>query len=180
MGGIFAARWLHRAVGIAFTVLVVAHLSVAITGVLRGWMKGTMLLGRRDFRDAIDNLRYYAGDTATPPKFGRFDYRQKFEYWGLIFGSIIMVATGFILFFPIATANVLPAQLIPAAKVIHSYEALFRSAGSHAATTTPSSSTSMICIVGPGARPCSDVVSADPVTRISATRYMSRPLRLNG
>ena len=41
-----------------------------------------------------------------PPRFGRFDYRQKFEYWGLIFGSLVMVATGFILYFPIAVAGV--------------------------------------------------------------------------
>jgi formate dehydrogenase subunit gamma len=125
MGGIFAARWLHRAVGIVFSVFVVAHLSVAITCLLSGRMKGTMLLGAKDFRDAIDNLRYYAGYSATAPKFGRFDYRQKFEYWGLIFGSVVMVATGFILYFPIAVASVLPVELIPAAKVMHSYEALF-------------------------------------------------------
>jgi formate dehydrogenase subunit gamma len=125
LGGIFAARWVHRAAGIAFTVLVVAHLSIAIGGVLTRRMKPSMLLGRKDFRDAIDNLKYYAGFADTPPKFGRFDYRQKFEYWGLIFGSLIMVCTGFILYFPIAISRLLPAELIPAAKVMHSYEALF-------------------------------------------------------
>jgi len=125
LGGIFAARWIHRAAGIAFTGLVVAHLAVAIGGILTGRTKPSMLLGKRDFRDAIDNLRYYAGYADTPPKFGRFDYRQKFEYWGLIFGSLIMVATGYILYFPIVLSRVLPAELIPAAKVMHSYEALF-------------------------------------------------------
>lgn len=125
LGGIFAARWLHRAAGIVFAGLVVAHLAVAIGGVLTRRMKPTMLLGRKDFRDAIDNLRYYAGFAESPPRFGRYDYRQKFEYWGLIFGSLIMVATGFILYFPITISLVLPAELIPAAKVMHSYEALF-------------------------------------------------------
>lgn len=125
IGGIFAARWVHRAAGLAFTLLVVSHLSVAITGVLSRRMKPSMLLGRKDFTDAIDNLKYYAGFAEVAPKFGRFDYRQKFEYWGLIFGSLIMVATGFILYFPIAISRVLPAELIPAAKVMHSYEALF-------------------------------------------------------
>ena len=125
LGGVFAARWLHRAAGVAFSLLVVAHLSIAIGGVLTRRMKPSMLLGRRDFRDAIDNLRYYAGYSDTPPKFGRYDYRQKFEYWGLIFGSLIMVVTGFILYFPITLSRWLPAELIPAAKVMHSYEALF-------------------------------------------------------
>jgi cytochrome b subunit of formate dehydrogenase len=125
LGGVFAARWIHRAAGVAFTILVAAHLIVAITGVLTRRMKASMLLGRKDFRDAIDNLRYYMGRTDVQPKFGRYDYRQKFEYWGLIFGSLVMGATGFILMYPIAISQILPAELIPAAKVMHSYEALF-------------------------------------------------------
>ena len=125
LGGVFAIRWLHRAAGIGFAVLVAAHLIVVITGILSGRIRPSMLLTGLDFQDAIDNLKYYMGRIDTPPKFGRFDYRQKFEYWGLIFGSLIMVATGFILYFPIVISRVLPAELIPAAKVMHSYEALF-------------------------------------------------------
>jgi formate dehydrogenase subunit gamma len=107
LGGIFATRWIHRAAGLAFAVLVALHLTIAIAGVLTRRMKPSMLLRKK------------------PPKFARYDYRQKFEYWGLIFGSLIMVATGFILYFPIVISQVLPAELIPAAKVMHSYEALF-------------------------------------------------------
>jgi formate dehydrogenase subunit gamma len=125
LGGIFAARWIHRAAGLAFAVLVALHLTIAIAGVLTRRMKPSMLLRKKDFTDAVQNLRYYAGFVDTPPKFARYDYRQKFEYWGLIFGSLIMVATGFILYFPIVISQVLPAELIPAAKVMHSYEALF-------------------------------------------------------
>jgi cytochrome b subunit of formate dehydrogenase len=125
LGGIFATRWIHRASGVAFAVLVVLHLAVAITGVLTRRMKLSMFLGRQDFQDAIDNLRYYLGKRDAPPRFGRFDYRQKFEYWGLIFGSFVMVASGFILMYPIALSHILPAEFIPAAKVMHSYEALF-------------------------------------------------------
>ncbi len=125
LGGVFAVRWLHRAAGIGFACLVAAHLIVVITGIVSGRIRPSMLLTGRDFQDAIDNLKYCMGRIDTPPKFGRFDYRQKFEYWGLIFGSLIMVATGFILYFPIVISRLLPAELIPAAKVMHSYEALF-------------------------------------------------------
>ena len=124
LGGIFVTRWLHRAAGVAFSALLVAHLAIAIAGVLSRRTQPSMLLSRKDFRDAIDNLRYYVGYAETPPPFGRFDYRQKFEYWGLIFGALIMAASGFILFFPILLSRVLPAELIPAAKVMHSAEAL--------------------------------------------------------
>jgi formate dehydrogenase subunit gamma len=124
LGGIFVTRWLHRAAGVAFSGLLVAHLAIAITGVVSRRTQPSMLLSRKDFRDAIDNLRYYIGWAETPPPFGRFDYRQKFEYWGLVFGALIMALTGFILFFPILLSRVLPAELIPAAKVMHSAEAL--------------------------------------------------------
>ena len=124
LGGIFVTRWLHRAAGIAFSCLLVAHLAIAITGVLSRRTQPSMLLSRKDFRDAIDNLRYYVGYAESPPPFGRFDYRQKFEYWGLIFGALIMALSGFILYFPILLSRVLPAELIPAAKVMHSAEAM--------------------------------------------------------
>ena len=124
LGGLFAVRWLHRAAGIGFTVLLVAHLTAAIAGIATRRTRPTMLLGRKDFRDAIENLKYYVGWADKPPKFGRFDYRQKFEYWGLVFGGSIMVLSGFILLYPIVISQVLPAELIPVAKVTHSYEAL--------------------------------------------------------
>jgi cytochrome b subunit of formate dehydrogenase len=62
--------------------------------------------------------------TDKHPQYDRYDYKQKFEYWGLVAGNIIMVATGFILFFPAETAAFLPGQIIPAAKVAHSNEGL--------------------------------------------------------
>jgi formate dehydrogenase subunit gamma len=124
MGGIYATRYYHRVAGIVFSLLVVAHLTVVIVGILSRRMKPTMLFTRQDFRDAIDSLNYYLGRTEAAPRFGRYDYRQKFEYWGLVFGGLLMVVTGLILLFPIPLSQVLPAQLIPAAKVAHSFEAL--------------------------------------------------------
>jgi len=124
LGGIFAVRWLHRMSGILFAVLTLAHLTTVIFTLITRRARPTMLFTRKDFQDAIDSLRYYLGRKESPPAFGRYDYRQKFEYWGLIFGSVIMVFTGFVLYFPIFTSRLLPAELIPAAKVMHSNEAL--------------------------------------------------------
>lgn len=124
LGGIVTARWLHRLGGIVFAALLVAHLAVAIGGVLTRRMPATMLFSRKDFTDAIDYLRYCVGWAERAPRFARFEYRQKFEYWGLVFGAVIMVVSGFLLYFPIAASRILPAELIPAAKVMHSNEAL--------------------------------------------------------
>ena len=124
MGGIFAARWWHRAAGWFFSAFLAMHLVSVIWGVATQRMRPTMLLAKQDFLDSVHSLRYYLGRSETAPRFGRYDYRQKFEYWGLIFGSMIMVVSGVILFFPILVSRWLPAELIPAAKALHSNEAL--------------------------------------------------------
>ena len=56
-------------------------------------------------------------------KFGRYDYMQKAEYWALVWGTIVMVLTGLVLWFPTLTARFLPGILIPASQTIHYYEA---------------------------------------------------------
>jgi cytochrome b subunit of formate dehydrogenase len=110
--------------GLLFAALTVAHLATAVVMVgTRRW-KATMMITRQDVRDTLQNLRYYLGRADTPPRFARYDYRQKYEYWGLIFGSMVMVASGLLLFFPVLVTRLLPAQLIPAAKVMHSNEAM--------------------------------------------------------
>ncbi len=124
LGGILAVRWLHRAAGLVMAVFTLVHVAVAGGGLLLRRFQPTMLLTRKDFSDAVANLRFYLGRAEKPPRFGRYDYRQKFEYWGLIFGGAVMVVSGLLLYFPILASRFLPAELIPAAKVLHSNEAL--------------------------------------------------------
>ena len=124
MGGIDRVRWIHRAAGILFTLLTFTHLMTAIGLVLTGRSNLSLVPTRQDFTDAIVTLRYYLGMSEIKARFGRFDYRQKFEYWGLVFGAVIVIATGVVLLFPLQVARFLPGDLIPAAKLAHGNEAL--------------------------------------------------------
>jgi formate dehydrogenase subunit gamma len=124
LGGVDTARWVHRAAGIGFGLLCAAHVGRLALGVARGRTSVSMIPTRRDFADAVQTLRYYFGTTDQPAKFDRFDYRQKFEYWGLLLGSSIVVGTGLVLLFPILTARFLPGGVIPAAYLAHSQEGL--------------------------------------------------------
>jgi formate dehydrogenase gamma subunit len=124
LGGIFVARWIHRTAGLVFTAFVLIHLVTVITSVATRRVQPTMLFAKKDFHDAIGHLRYHLGRSDQEPRFGRFDYRQKFEYWGLIFGAMIMMASGLVLYFPIVVSRYLPSEFIPVAKVMHSNEAL--------------------------------------------------------
>ena len=78
----------------------------------------------KDVRDVIALLRYSFGFADKLPQFDRFDYRQKFEYWGILFGSTIMIISGFMLAYPLVVTNVLPGQLLAAAGEVHGNEAM--------------------------------------------------------
>ncbi len=90
--------------------------------------------GRREFvefmarpRDLVhvwQNFQYYRGKRKEPPKFGRYDYTEKMEFWALVWGVIIMAVTGFILWFPILSFQYLPKWAIDIAELIHYYEAV--------------------------------------------------------
>ena len=47
----------------------------------------------------MGTIRYYLGLADHKPKFDRFSYVEKAEYLALVWGSIVMVVTGFILWF---------------------------------------------------------------------------------
>jgi len=124
LGGIDRARWIHRISGILFSLAALEHLLVGLLLTLQKRLDLSMVPTKQDFRDAIVTLRYYLGISEEQARFGRFDYRQKFEYWGLVLGGVVMIATGFILYFPIFFTSFLPGQVIPAAQVAHSNEGL--------------------------------------------------------
>jgi cytochrome b subunit of formate dehydrogenase len=87
-------------------------------------MKATLTPSRKDFKDAILQIRYDLGLSEDKPRFDRFDYRQKFEYWGLLMGGAVMISTGFVLLMPIVLTRFLPGDVIPISKVAHSNEAM--------------------------------------------------------
>jgi formate dehydrogenase subunit gamma len=124
LGGLGTARWVHRASGLAFGALLVVHLGAAVLGLVTRRQSLTLVPSRKDFRDVVLNLRYYLGLTEDKARFERFDYRQKFEYWGMVMGAVVMTITGLMLNFPLLVTRWLPGQLIPVAKVAHSNEGL--------------------------------------------------------
>ncbi len=124
LGGIDRVRWLHRVSGILFALVAALHLGVVLLLAVRRRVELNMIPTKKDFRDAIITLRYYLGVSEEQAQFDRYDYRQKFEYWGLVLGGIVMIITGFVLYFPTFFTRFLPGEVIPAAQVAHSSEGL--------------------------------------------------------
>ena len=123
-GGIDSARWIHRFCGWTLALLTLVHFWSVVWAIATKRSRLSMIPTRRDFEDAIATLRYYLGLRDRAPRFDRFDYKQKFEYWGLVVGNVVMVLTGVVLIYPTVAARFLPGELVPAAKVAHSNEGL--------------------------------------------------------
>jgi formate dehydrogenase subunit gamma len=124
VGGIDITRIIHRSAGLLVIVLLFAHILVAIGGVIARKWEFSMMITKKDFKDVIENIKYYVGLKKRPAKCGRYTYKQKFEYWGILLGIILMGISGLVLWFPVFTTHYFPGQIIPAAKVLHSSEAL--------------------------------------------------------
>jgi len=124
MGGIDNVRLLHRYTGVVFFLEILANVSVAVFGVMWWKWQPTMFITRKDFEDAIHNMRYYFGFEDRPARCGRYDYMEKFEYWTILIGGVLMILTGIILWFPTQVAGLLPGEVIPTAKALHSNEAM--------------------------------------------------------
>jgi cytochrome b subunit of formate dehydrogenase len=124
LGGIDFARGLHRISGIIFSLLAVWHIGRVSLGVLMRKIQPSMIPTMKDFKDAIGALKFYLGLSQIYPRFDRYDFRQKFEYFGVLMGGMVMIVTGFLLYYPIFFTKFLPGVAIPAAKVAHSYESM--------------------------------------------------------
>jgi cytochrome b subunit of formate dehydrogenase len=124
LGGIDRVRWAHRLAGILFTLFTAAHLGVISALVVTGRAAMSLVPTRQDFLDAIQQISYYLGMSDVPAKFDKFDYKQKFEYWGLVLGAVIVISTGLVLLFPILATRFLPGEIVPAAKLAHGNEGL--------------------------------------------------------
>ncbi len=124
MGGIDNIRLIHRCAGVIFVITTVTHIAVAVFGVLFRRWHPSMAITRNDFTDAIHNIRYYVGLENAPAACDRYTYKQKFEYWGILTGGLLMIWSGLILWFPTFMVRFLPGEFIPLAKALHSNEAM--------------------------------------------------------
>lgn len=122
--GSFALRgWLHRMAGLAFVGLGIYHI-----GYMAFTPRGRSLLAalaptRQDWADIKENMRFLLRRRETPPEFDHFSYMEKAEYWALVWGTVVMALTGFLLWFENLTLKIFPLWMMEVFTVIHLYEA---------------------------------------------------------
>lgn len=114
----------HHAAALVLTLEILFHLGNIILQLVRRRLPGDMLPTLQDVKDAGQMLKYLLFLSSSKPKFGKYNFEQKFTYWFLFFAIGILVFSGFILWFPIQFTTIFPGGIIPAAKMAHSTEAI--------------------------------------------------------
>lgn len=124
LGGIEAVRVTHRWAAIVLMAVSVYHLLAVGHRLFVRRRRLSMLPRYRDALDALHSVRYNLGLARERPRMDRYTWEEKVEYWSLVWGTVVMVVTGFMLWNPVATARFLPGEFIPAAQVVHGGEAV--------------------------------------------------------
>jgi len=78
----------------------------------------------KDAFDAVGTMLYYLGLSKNKPKFGRFSYAEKAEYWALVWGTGLMAVTGIMLWAKVWVGNLLARWWVDVATSVHFYEAI--------------------------------------------------------
>jgi formate dehydrogenase gamma subunit len=117
-------RWVHRVAGVVLIGLGCWHV-VYVAFFREGRRLAKDLWFRtRDARDIVLNLRYLTGRTSERPRFARFGYVEKFEYWAVVWGTVIMGVTGLAIWLKVDVTQFLPRWVVEVATTIHYYEAI--------------------------------------------------------
>ena len=121
-GGFPLRSLLHRFAGVLLALTSLMH--IAYLKSRRGFsFFKYMIPGKTDFLQAVQMVKYNLGFTKETPRFGKFTFGEKFEYWAVIWGTAIMVVTGLFLVFDNYLIRYLPRVFFDVMRVIHFYEA---------------------------------------------------------
>ena len=129
VGGFGAILFIHKFCAIVLTGAFLVHVKDIFTRAFIHREKGvfwgnTSMVGNwKDVKDLVAHLRYFVG-LGPKPQFERYAYWEKFDYWAVFWGMVVIGFSGYAMWFAPFFAHFLPGWALNAALVIHSEEGL--------------------------------------------------------
>jgi cytochrome b subunit of formate dehydrogenase len=115
---------IHRVAAAVFIGISVTHLiSLIVSRKLRHHWK-EMLPNANDPREALSGFAYNMGLGEHPPARSPHSYIEKAEYWAVVWGAIVMIASGSLLWANNIAMKLFPKVWLDIATSVHFYEAL--------------------------------------------------------
>ena len=130
-GGFEGAGLIHRICAlITFTYAGIHLVQITMLKIHSGKTWSQFFLNRNsllpnldDLREARDTFRWFVG-MGPRPAYGRWTYWEKFDYFAVFWGIVVIGSTGLVLWFPELFTLFLPGWVINVATIVHSDEAL--------------------------------------------------------
>ena len=130
MGGVRSAGIIHRIGAVITGLYFFGHLVYAGIALARAKDRRSLLWGPdsiipqpRDLVDFGKQIRWFLG-RGPRPRFGRFSYMEKFDYFAVFWGVAIIGGSGLLLWTPEFFSSFLPGWAFNVAAVVHADEAL--------------------------------------------------------
>jgi cytochrome b subunit of formate dehydrogenase len=129
LGSFEVAGWLHRVCALLLIVVFLLHLMRMARRLIGKkdysviWGPRSMVPQWKDVTDLVGHLRWFLG-LGPRPRFDRFTYWEKFDYWAVFWGMGIIGASGLVLWFPVFFARIVPGEIFNVALLVHGEEAL--------------------------------------------------------
>jgi len=128
--GFEQAALLHRIAAFTMGLVFLFHITEILYKVFikkqKGIFKGSnsLIPNWQDFKDFFNHIAYFIGIKKEQPAWGRWTYWEKFDYFAVVWGMLIIGTSGLTLWFSEAFSRLFPGWIINVAHIIHSEEAL--------------------------------------------------------
>lgn len=114
----------HRVAAVIFIIVSIYHVIYLLKNERGRTLLRDMMPVLKDIQDLTGTIMTYLGLRKEFPRMGRFSYVEKSEYFALLWGAVIMIATGLIMWFEEFFMKYIPKWGVDVANLIHYYEAI--------------------------------------------------------
>jgi len=115
---------LHRAAAVMLIAATIYHFVHLMVNRNDRAFLSAMMPKWKDAADLWKVILHNLGLRAEPPKFAKFNYAEKMEYWAFLWGTAVMGISGLLLWFNNIALRYFPKWITDAATAVHWYEAL--------------------------------------------------------
>ncbi len=129
LGGPVWEGIIHRTAASIWITVFLAHILFALRNIwvtrktFRWFGPTSMIPNWQDLKDIVRMYKWFLGLTPRP-KFERWTYWQKFDYWAPFWGATVIGLSGIVMFKPTLTSEYLPGWVFNLATIVHAEEAL--------------------------------------------------------
>ncbi len=133
LGGFAVMGAFHRLFALLLSAVFLVHVWQLVRRLYVGrelgilWGPDSLVPQPVDAKELLAHVKWFVG-ARERPRFGRFTYWEKFDYFAVFWGMLIIGASGYVLWFHGVASRLLPGWMFNVALLIHGEEALLATA----------------------------------------------------